>query len=99
VNAGDAGIRASGNLNIAAVRVLNAGNIQVGGKSSGVPTVAAPNVASLSAASSTVGAGANAANEVARQQQQNPAQQEAIPLPSIITVEVLGYGDDGSVAD
>ena len=99
VNPGDAGIRVSGNLNIAAVRVLNAGNIQVGGKSSGVPTVAASNVAGLSAASSTVGAGANAANEVARQQQQNPAQQEAVPLPSIVTVEVLGYGDDGSADD
>jgi hypothetical protein len=94
VNPGDAGIRASGNLNIAAVQILNAGNIQVGGKSTGLPTVTAPNVAGLSAASSAAGAGANAANEIAGQQQQNPAEQEPESLPSIITVEVLGYGGD-----
>src|SRR6202022_1183959 len=29
VNAGDAGVRVSGNINLAAVQVLNAGNIQV----------------------------------------------------------------------
>lgn len=92
VDAGDAGIRASGNLSIAAVQVLNAGNIQVGGKSTGLPTVTAPNVAGLSAASSAAGAGSNAANEVARQQQQNSAGQQISSLPSIITVEVLGYG-------
>jgi hypothetical protein len=42
VNAGDAGIRVSGDLNIAAVLVLNASNIQVGGSSTGVPIVQAP---------------------------------------------------------
>ena len=45
VDAGDAGIRVSGNLNISAVQVLNAGNIAVSGVSAGVPTVAAPNLA------------------------------------------------------
>jgi hypothetical protein len=33
IDAGDAGIRVSGNLNLAAVAVLNAGNIQVQGTS------------------------------------------------------------------
>jgi hypothetical protein len=37
VNAGDAGIRVSGTLNIAALAVFNAGNIQVGGKATGGP--------------------------------------------------------------
>jgi filamentous hemagglutinin len=37
VNAGDAGIGAAGNINIAALRVVGADNIQVGGKSTGVP--------------------------------------------------------------
>ena len=35
IDAGDAGIRVTGNLNIAAVSVLNAWNIQVGGAASG----------------------------------------------------------------
>ena len=92
VNAGDAGIRASGNLNIAAVQVLNAGNIQVGGKSSGVPTTVAPNVAGLSAASNAAGSATSAASQVANAARNQAAQQNQDGLPSIITVEVLGYG-------
>jgi filamentous hemagglutinin len=38
VNAGDAGIRVAGNLNIAAVEVIGASNIQVAGTATGVPT-------------------------------------------------------------
>jgi filamentous hemagglutinin len=37
VNAGDAGIRVAGNLNIAAVQVIGAGNITVVGTATGVP--------------------------------------------------------------
>ena len=37
MNAGDAGIRVAGNLNIAAVQVIGAGNISVVGTSTGVP--------------------------------------------------------------
>ncbi len=36
VNAGDAGIRVAGNLNLAALHVVNAANIEVGGKSKGI---------------------------------------------------------------
>jgi hypothetical protein len=93
VDAGDAGIRATGNLSIAATTVLNAGNISTGGASSGVPsapTVAAPNVGGLTSASSSSAAANNAASSVANQATQVP--QEMIEAPSIITVEVLGYG-------
>ena len=91
VDAGDAGIRASGNLNIAAVQVVNASNISAGGKSSGVPPPApSSNVAGLAAASGASGAAANAANSVAS----NSQHQATLPMdiPSIVTVEVLGYG-------
>ncbi len=89
VDAGDAGIRVTGNLNISAVQVLNAGNISVGGTSAGVPTIATPNLAGLTAASNSVAATTNAAETTANQ----AAQPTLTALPSIVTVEILGYGD------
>jgi len=90
VDAGDAGIRASGNLNIAAAVVLNASNIQVGGTSVGTPPPPpAPNLGSLGAASTASAGASSAAAEVARQ---NQSSNTATELPSIISVEVLGYG-------
>jgi len=95
VDAGDASIRASGNLNIAAVKVLNASNISVGGNSMGVPSApvtAAPNVSGLSSGASATGATSSAANDIAnqaRQQQQSNSQDQN---PSIYEVDVLGYG-------
>ena len=93
VDAGDAGIRATGNLNIAATQVLNASNISAGGTSSGTPvaSVSAPN---MGAAASAATSGA-ATNNAAAAAQQSAATQQPVPtqeLPSIITVEVLGYG-------
>jgi len=90
VNAGEAGIRATGNLNIAAVEVLNAGNIAAGGASTGLPPpVVGPNIAGLTAASSVAGSENGAANSVTTQQ---TAAQPETEEDSIITVQVLGYG-------
>lgn len=96
VDAGDAGIRSSGNLNIAATAVLNASNIAVAGTSTGTPSapaVSAPNIGGLAAASSAAGSNSSAADTAAKAatkaQQAAPAKE---PLPSIINVEVIGYG-------
>jgi hypothetical protein len=90
VDAGAAGIRVSGNLNIAALQVLNAFNIQVQGVTTGVPTVAAPNVGALSDASSA-SAAATKAITATGQGNNNSGQ------PSILIVEIEGYGgDDGT---
>ena len=93
VDAGDAGIQSTGNLNIAAVSVINADNISTGGTSAGIPSsapaAAAPVSVSPSASSSTV-ASSSAAQSMANQAQPHPETTEE--QPSLITVEVLGYG-------
>lgn len=94
VDAGDAGIRASGNLNIAATIVLNSANIAVGGTSAGTPAapaVAAPSLGGLAAASSSAAAGTSAANnQVPKQDKEEQAMGQ--DQPSFITVQVIGYG-------
>lgn len=95
VDAGDAGIRASGNLTIAATQVLNAGNIAVGGTSTGTPApvVAAPNVSGLTAAGNAAGAGSAAASNATDRTAPRPSPSpEAAPETSPITVTVEGYG-------
>ncbi len=89
IDAGEAGIRASGNLTVAALEILHVQNIQVQGRAVGLPTIVGPNVAAAIAASNTTGAGNSVAEEVARQQTSVTEQQDT---PSLITVEVLGYG-------
>jgi hypothetical protein len=88
IDAGEAGLRASGNANLAAQLIVNAANISVSGKTIGIPTVVTPNVAAITAASNAVGSSTNAAEEVAKQQ----ATQSQEPSEFVIIVEVLGYG-------
>jgi filamentous hemagglutinin len=88
IDASQAGIRASGNLTVAALQVLNIANIQVRGTAVGIPTAVTPNTGALTAASNTAGSTVNTATEIAKQL--TTTQQPDIP--SIITVEVLGYG-------
>ncbi|MHC2465184.1 hypothetical protein ACVIHD_004196 [Bradyrhizobium embrapense] len=82
IDAGEAGIRVSGNVNLAALQIVNAANIQVQGTSSGIPTVQGPPVGALTTASNTAAA----------TQQAAPQQQQGSGQPSIVIVEVLGYG-------
>ena len=84
VDAGDAGIRVSGNLVIAALQVLNANNIQVQGASFGVPTPPQANLVALTNANNQTGA--------ATQHTAAPEAGDKELQPSIIVVEVLGYG-------
>jgi len=91
VNASDAGIRVSGNFNVAAAHVITNGNISVAGTTVGVPTIVAPNIAGLTAASTAAGSSANASAQVATQAASQTQEEEA---PSLITVEVLGYGGE-----
>lgn len=92
VDAGEAGIEA-GDLLIVAPVVLNAANIQVQGASSGVPIAATSSIAGVGA-----GLSPDAVNS-ATQSVTNSVAQSANnsfvkpTLPSIISVDVIGYGN------
>ncbi|UTM01074.1 filamentous hemagglutinin family protein [Alcaligenes sp. NLF5-7] len=90
IDAGEAGIRVSGNVNVAALQVLNADNIQVQGDSTGVPVIAAVNVSALSSASAAASSAASAAQDTVARARAEARQN----LPSIINVQILGFGNE-----
>jgi len=90
VDAGEAGVRVSGSINVAALHVVNAANIQVQGESTGIPIVAAVNVGALSSASSAASTATQTAGDVLRQQQAAARQNQ----PSVISVQILGFGEE-----
>ncbi len=82
IDAGEAGIRFSGNLNLAALQIVNAANIAGQGTSTGIPTVQAPSISTALSSN----------NVTAASQQTVAPTQSANAQPSVIIVEVLGYG-------
>ncbi|WCM18167.1 filamentous hemagglutinin family protein [Paraburkholderia bryophila] len=88
VDAGDAGIRVSGNLNVAALHVANADNIQVQGTSLGVPVGQAVNTGALSAASSAASAASQMAQDLVKNNAAGVGQRRWT-----ISVQVEGFGD------
>ncbi len=90
IDAGEAGIRVSGNVNLAALQVVNAANIQVQGKSTGLPLVASVNVGALTSASAVASQATIAAQDMV--QRERAVQRQS--LPSVFTVRVLGFGNE-----
>ncbi|KAG1459973.1 hypothetical protein G6F57_014409 [Rhizopus arrhizus] len=88
IDAGEAGIRVSGNINLAALQVLNAANIQVQGESKGLPVLATVNVNALAAASAAANSASQAAQDVMRKSQDDARRNQ----PSVISVQILGFG-------
>jgi filamentous hemagglutinin family protein len=95
VDAGDAGIRFSGNLVVAALHVANADNIVGQGTKIGVPVAATVDIAALTSASAAAGAINKVANDLNRKQQSDARSN----MPSIISVQVLGFGDGSASID
>jgi hypothetical protein len=90
IDAGDAGIRSSGTLNLAATKILNADNIAASSTTGAPPTVAASAPAVAPPSASTAAAANNASSETASKK--NSSSSEADQTPSIFSIDVLGYG-------
>jgi filamentous hemagglutinin family protein len=95
VDAGDAGIRVAGNLNIAAVQVIGAGNITVVGTSSGVPVSSAGALAgALNGANSLGDTAKNTADQLS-QNLGNSSNYQALTdslTPTFIVVKMFCLG-------
>ena len=95
IDAGDAGIRSTGKLNVAAQQILNASNIQSSGGSTGTP---APSVStpSLSLATTTPSQPSNDSKPDPTKQERDEKREreEAEAAPSLWEVKVEGYGGD-----
>jgi hypothetical protein len=105
IDAGDAGIRSTGNLNLAANKIMNADNILAGGVTVGAPPASGPAAAPPAAAPPAAPpAGATAAaatgnTAAANAGEKNSRQDQAEGAPSIISVDVLGYGGGDGESD
>ena len=96
IDAGEAGIRSSGNITVVAPRIDNGDNISAKGDKQGVPqAVTGSQAASIASAGGTGDGGAKAVQEAAKAAAEaaRAATGAGIPKPSILTVEVLGFGD------
>lgn len=89
VDAGDAGLRSSGDIVVLAPVVLNADNISAQGSVTGIVTVQAPSIGAVTAGSNTTGQGSVKTPATPGQEQQ----------PPVIIVEVIGYGGGDSRPD
>lgn len=89
IDAGEAGIRVSGNVNLAALQVINAANIQVQGDAKGIPLPPVVNTGALTAASSATSSVVAEATRLA--ERARPMVRSDIP--SLVDVRFLGFGE------
>ena len=89
IDPGEAGVRSSGNVNVAALHVVNAANIQAQGNSRGAGDGGGQH---LGAQLGQRGLAAAASAESEANRSRNAARQSQ---PSIISVQILGFGNDG----
>ncbi len=101
IDAGEAGIRSGGNIVVVAATVRNGDSISAQGSSQGVPKVEAGSAASsLATTSAGTGNASKAAEEAAAASAARaPAATAPVAKPTILSVEVLGFGDKNCKED
>jgi hypothetical protein len=98
IDAGEAGVRSSGNLLVnASVVVAGAGGFESSGTSAGVPVApvgsAAASLATAGGTANTSKAAEDAATAAGNAARTAAASAEGLQKPTILTVEVLGFGE------
>lgn len=97
VDAGEAGVVSGGSIFVAALQVINAANFSASGASVGVPSGATASVAaSLSGATSAAAGASKSAEDVSRQQSNSRPDESKRFIPSFLSVEVLGFGEESA---
>ncbi|MGI9375781.1 MAG: filamentous hemagglutinin family protein [Tsuneonella suprasediminis] len=91
VDAGDAGIRVSGNLNVFAIEVLGLDNIDVAGRTTGLPEAPAAPPTSLDVGD--IGSKSLLGGDLLKDLAESVRRNAASTTPSLIEVRVTGYGD------
>ncbi|WP_169336757.1 filamentous hemagglutinin N-terminal domain-containing protein [Woodsholea maritima] len=97
VDAGDSGIRVSGNFNVYALEILGADNIDVVGRVTGLPE--APAVPPTSLDVGDLGSKSLGAGEALDDALRTVRDTSTIVTPSLIEVQVTGYGDEACDPD
>ncbi|WP_047805557.1 filamentous haemagglutinin family protein [Pelagerythrobacter marensis] len=97
IDAGDAGIRVSGNFSVFAVQILGTDNIDVSGIATGLPVPPAAPPTSLD--TGDVASQANRAIDAITDAMAQAQENAAVQAPSIIEVRVTGYGEEECAED
>jgi len=96
INAGEAGIRSAGNINLGARVIIGADNISAGGVTTGAPVASTAGVGLSAPASADPTSQTKQGSTVA--DSAKTANNKLAELPSLITVEVVSLGDESSPA-
>lgn len=96
INAGEAGIRSAGNINLGARVIIGAENIQAGGVTTGVPAVSTAGLSISAGATTDPTSSSKSGEQLAKSASSQAGSNKSTFLPSFITVEVLGVGDESA---
>jgi hypothetical protein len=98
INAGEAGIRSAGNINLGARVITGADNIVAGGTTTGAPVASVAGL-SVSAPASTDSTSNGKQSDQLGDTAKNSSNGKLAALPSLISVEVISLGDESVAND
>lgn len=93
INAGEAGIRSAGNINLGARVVIGAENISAGGVTTGVPAVGAVSMSFGAGVTADPNSSSKSGEQLAQSSSSVSTKDSSAFTPSFVTVDVIGMGD------